>query len=484
MIFFDIRNTLIVITIFLDVLLGLMIFLENRRDPVNISFGVMTLLISHWSIWALFFRILPFGIFAVFSGYWLYYAASFLPLSFLVMTMTFPPYNLFSRRWLFLFIIEESAILWLVGSPGAMIKDFFLLNGEKIIIWGPYYYLYALHFMVVFSAGYAILFKKLLYAKGVTKVQILYVLLGTIIPAMGAMTTNLILPWFGYYNVYTWGGQVFMIILVLFSGYAIIKHHLFNVKIIATELLTFSMWGFLLIRALLSKTVQDLITDGGIFSLSMFIGILLIRSVIKEVEQRERLEILTKQLGEANEELKRLNQEEADFITIASHQLRTPLTIIKGYVSMIREGTFSKVPEKLKQPLEIVQSTAHQLIVIVNDLLSLSRIEAGKMTYQFETGPITNLVETAITAFHEVAETKKITMPFANRLKENTVIHADREKIGSTIMNFIDNALKYSPQNSTVHVALDETADAAGKRWVLFSVKDSGIGFEKNESLG
>src|SRR3989338_1708740 len=162
-----------------------------------------------------------------------------------------------------------------------------------------------------------------------------------------------------------------------------LKHKLFNAKVASTELLTFSIWVFLLIRTTTSLTLQDFVINGSIFILTVFVGVFLIRSVIKEIEQREKLEKMSIQLSVANDELKRVDAAKSEFLSIVSHQLRTPLTAIKGYISMMIEGSYGKLEEVQHGTLEKVFQSAERLIVLVNDLLNLNRIEDGRIIYTF-----------------------------------------------------------------------------------------------------
>src|SRR3989344_7526635 len=144
--------------------------------------------------------------------------------------------------------------------------------------------------------------------------------------------------------------------VLLFLGItacAITRHHLFNIKVIATQLLVFALWLVILIPTLLSKTFTDWLVNGLTLALVVLAGLFLIRSVKKEVDHREKIEGLMRELGHANdrlwvanEKLQELDKLKTEFVSMATHQLRAPLTAIKGYASMVLENSFGPVEEK------------------------------------------------------------------------------------------------------------------------------------------
>ncbi|MEK6830532.1 MAG: histidine kinase dimerization/phospho-acceptor domain-containing protein, partial [Nanoarchaeota archaeon] len=130
-----------------------------------------------------------------------------------------------------------------------------------------------------------------------------------------------------------------------------------------------------------------------------FFGTLLIRSVLKEIKTREQMEKLAGELGVANEKLKQLDQAKTEFISIASHQLRSPLTAIKGYSSMIIEGSYGAISEKVKETINKIFVSSNRLVSIIGDFLDVSRIELGKMQYEFTDFDIREMVQNLVEEF-------------------------------------------------------------------------------------
>ena len=286
---------------------------------------------------------------------------------------------------------------------------------------------------------------------------------------------NILLPAFLNITHLYFFGDYSLVFVVGLTSYAILKYQFLNIRVIGTELITLTLWLTLFVRALTSENTQDGIINTSILVLAVILGILLIRSVLDEVKTRERMQKLALDLDVANHDLKRLDQAKSDFISIASHQLRTPLSIIKGYISMIREGTFGEYGESLKDPIHKVYVSTERLITLVSDLLDLSRMERGKMQYSFQIVNIMDVLEGLVSDFEIVARDKGL--QFIWRPEDVTSkIKGDPNKLRQVVLNLIDNAVKYTRVGS-VTVKLWEEKD-----FIKFSVTDTGPGLTEEEA--
>jgi len=189
----------------------------------------------------------------------------------------------------------------------------------------------------------------------------------------------------------------------------------------------------------------------------------------KEVERR------TKELSEAYEELKRLDRAKSEFVSIASHQLRTPLTAIKGYISMMLEKTYGKAPKKMQKPLENIYSSNQRLIKLVNDLLNVSRIEAGRMEVKPEKTSAEEIVKSVIEELENETERKGIYLKMEKQKKPLPQISLDKDKIRQAFLNIIDNAIRYTNRGGiTVRCRVQNEK-------CLIEVTDTGEGMTKEE---
>ncbi|MDO8492908.1 MAG: HAMP domain-containing sensor histidine kinase, partial [bacterium] len=258
-------------------------------------------------------------------------------------------------------------------------------------------------------------------------------------------------------------------------AYAILKHKLFNAKLIATEFITFSLWIFTFIRAVISKGTDDNIISWVFFGLMVFVGLLLIRSVRKEVEAKEEIERLAKDLTVANERLKELDKLKSEFVSIASHQLRSPLTAIKGYASLIMDGSYGKVPETIREVINKMYQASQSLVVMVEDFLNVSRIEQGRMKFELELTDLEDVIKKVISEQSLSVERAGLKLTYSNDHQSPYMVVVDTGKIRQVITNLIDNAIKYTPKGS-IAVCLSKNTK---KGKIIISVADTGMGIDK-----
>ena len=190
---------------------------------------------------------------------------------------------------------------------------------------------------------------------------------------------------------------------------------------------------------------------------------------------KKEIKIATSDLRKANKQLKELDQAKSDFVSIASHQLRTPLTIIKGYISMMLEGNFGELSRRKRDPLEKVFESNERLIRLVENLLNISRIESGRLQFNFETIQLEDLVKSEAEELKSTAERKGLKLVYKAPKRKLPRVRVDEEKIRQVIMNLIDNAIKYSRQGK-IEVLVKEDGD-----FIKCEVKDTGVGVKKED---
>ncbi len=185
---------------------------------------------------------------------------------------------------------------------------------------------------------------------------------------------------------------------------------------------------------------------------------------------QQRVEEQTRKYRTANEKLKKLDETKDEFISMASHQLRTPLTSVKGYLSMVLEGDAGKLNKQQEELLKQSFMSSERMVNLIADLLNLSRLNTGKFVIESAPTDLRDVVDQELAQLRESAAAKNITLHYEPP-KTFPLLELDTGKIHQVVMNFIDNALYYTPPGGTVTVSLSETPSA-----VEFRVQDTGIG--------
>jgi signal transduction histidine kinase len=457
---------------FIAGLLGIVVILKNRKDIINklffgLSFSVVLWSLSYWQ-WmsadnfssALFWsRILSIG-------------SLFIPIFYFHWIIAFAGLNKRKQRLIksiyavvFIFLLFSFSNYFIKGVEPKHIFSFWPVPG---ILYNLY-----LIFIYFGLTAYSlfILGRQYKVSSGEKKQSIKYIIIGSLI-GFGGGATNFFL----WYNIpiYPYGnilGSVYPIVFAI----ATFKYGLFNIKVIATELLTFSIWIFIVVRLFLSETLQERLIDASLLVFLVVSGLLLIRSVLKEVKHREEVEKLAGQLKSANARLKKLDTAKSEFISIASHQLRTPLTVIKGYLSMIKSGDFGQLNKKQKEPMDKVSESSERLVQLVENMLNVSRIEAGRIQFNFSDIQLENLVKSVVDELTTKAKLKSLRLNLKLPSEPLPKLKLDEEKMRQVIMNLIENSIKYTDQGS-VSVELRREGEN-----IKFSVVDTGAGIKKED---
>jgi len=183
-----------------------------------------------------------------------------------------------------------------------------------------------------------------------------------------------------------------------------------------------------------------------------------------------RSEEAAKRLRTANRHLKDLDKAKDEFISMASHQLRTPLTSIKGYLSMLLEGDAGKINKEQREFLTYAFAGSQRMVSLISDLLNVSRMAAGKFVIEAESTDITDIVQEEVDQLQRHADAKGLQLQFVPPKPKLPLMSIDEGKTRQVIMNFIDNAIYYTKQGS-VTVTLKRKS-----RNVELRVEDTGIG--------
>lgn len=181
------------------------------------------------------------------------------------------------------------------------------------------------------------------------------------------------------------------------------------------------------------------------------------------------------QLQQMNEKLTEIDSTKDEFISMASHQLRTPLTSMKGYVSMVLDGDVGEINDQQRTMLQQAFDSSQRMVYVIADLLNVSRLRSGKFTITNSPLNLADIIDGELRQLKASAQARAITFIY-NRPESFPVIELDEMKIRQVIMNFLDNALYYTPSGGRVTIQLQHTIDA-----VECTISDTGLGVPKKE---
>jgi two-component system phosphate regulon sensor histidine kinase PhoR len=174
-------------------------------------------------------------------------------------------------------------------------------------------------------------------------------------------------------------------------------------------------------------------------------------------------------------DLKRLEKVRQDFVANVSHELRTPLTVIKGYAETLLGDLLTKDPECAVRFIGIIHNHAERMSNLISDLLVLSELESGAMSLKMGAESIEAAAQSACSLLERKAADKGITMDLSGIRKASPIL-ADSKRIEQVLINLIDNAIKYTPENGTITISAHDKGDM-----LAIEVRDTGIGIPPND---
>lgn len=204
--------------------------------------------------------------------------------------------------------------------------------------------------------------------------------------------------------------------------------------------------------------------------LSETVGVALDNKLLFEENQR-----VLRQLKESNTKLLALDEAKDDFISMASHQLRTPLTSVKGYLSMVMEGDAGKITPRQRSMVSQAYSSSQQMVYIIADLLNVSRLRTGKFVIEASPTNLVTVISEEIEQLQPIAKSRSLKLSFVPPKRFPSLL-LDETKTRQVIMNFIDNAIYYTPTGGHITVHLVNKPQTVELR-----VEDDGMGVPRAE---
>lgn len=451
------------------VFLGGYAVVKTNYSKVSVVFLLFTLAVSLWLVGDLVLWIVPDYYYVVFFWSWLDHVnVIFFALGAYFFGVLAREMVTIYEKVLIVLICIPAFILTFTGNAIVGFEQVWCEATENQLI--TYYKLFAeWAFVIMIFASLFIAWRTAVREK---KMQLIIMLAAILLFFATFSVTEYIAVNTGVYEINLYALFVLPIFLIVIT-FAITNLGIFNIRYLGTQLLVYILILMVGSQFLFLQDSTDLTLNVITLVISLFIGLTLLQNSKRELEQKILAERLATDLAGANFRLEKLDKMKSEFVSIASHQLRSPLTSIRGYVSMILEGSYGIVDSKTKEVLTRVNDSARHMALSIDDFLNVSRIEAGNMKYDLTDADLRQLVENIVSGMQPVSVERGIPLALTASFEGAALSKIDVGKTRQIIQNLIDNAFKYNKGNATIEVTLRQ--DKATKK-VYVDVKDQGIG--------
>jgi len=460
-------------TLILSLLLGFFILFNNKKALPNILLFLTTVFLAIWIfgdlvLWAtekpeltMFFWSIVNLVEPMVYAFLFYFFSTFIEKKDISLT-----------KKIVIFGILLPTIL--LTSTNFALSGYDLTNCDRAAIEGPLaFYGYAIE---IFFVLWIIITAILKYRKidSYERKQLLLLTFGVSFFLLSFALGNIAEAITGNWSIGQYG-LIGIPIFIFLLTYLIVKFKAFDIKLIGSQALIIGIIilniSILFIREIENIRIVIIVTIG----LTVFLGYQLIIGVKREIKAREDIEIKEGELKIANIHLKELDKLKTEFLSLATHQLRSPLTAIKGYTSMILDNSYGVFSETLKEPLTRIFQSTQNLAKVIEDFLNVSKIEQGGLKYQFVQLNILPLLSQVTKELEVLAQAKGLELKMEHTLSESVIVFGDEQKLRQVFLNFIDNAIKYTPTGS-IRIIMESKQDG-----VLISIVDTGVGISADD---
>ena len=302
-----------------------------------------------------------------------------------------------------------------------------------------------------FAAGIYTLFRRIGQSKGDERRQVMLMFTGMSLTAGLLLLFSFILP-IGFKNFdFVPYGSLFIFPVIVFTAYAIYIVELFHVKNIFAGLFTFFLCIVSLIELVIADTVEQLLLRVAVFLLTIIIGIQLVKNTF---------------------EIELANEQKSELMSFATHEIRTPITVMRGYATMLLDGDRGEINEHVKDLLQKIMIAGNDVTTLLSEYLDKSKIELGQLEYAPTKFDVKTIVNELLVVFRVHADQKNIKITKSVPKTPKCNIFVDQSRLKEVLTNIIDNAIKYTPKGSISVSVKNEHG------YVTIAIVDTGVGIE------
>lgn len=469
--------------------LSLFVYSQDKSNRINQLWGLFTLSVSTWGFSTFAITIAQTPVTALTLWRLALAGVIFIPITYTLFTNTFLKIN--NRT-----ATKISAILTVVFLIFDS-TDYFLHDTQYLfnsIYWnkpGFIYDLFVVYFIISISYAIYLYFREYKKSTDPTKKQqIIFVGAASLIGFLGGITSYL--PTFGITGSYPYFNATILIFIVIVT-YSIIKHHLFNIKLISAQIVTCTLWIFVLIRIFLSETGREILIESLLLFVLIFFGTMLIRSILKETRHKDALRILNLTLEQkvaeqtveirrsyeaekrARIDLEKLNDAKDQFIMITQHHLRMPTQAI---TQSLESMTHNKDDHSITQTTLLAQARAgaERLMGIVNDFLSITTIKSGSSILNISERDLKPAIVDILDELRSEIQKKELHIEYPLQQDAWPAIPVDFTKIKESLLIVLENAVRYNITKGSINIKTSRD-----EKYFILTIENTGIGISKED---
>jgi signal transduction histidine kinase len=438
--------------------LGIIIYLYERKNVTNILFFLISLVTVFWGI-ANYFSLRPDSAYPLFWARLVLFFAAPHAILFFIFTFNFPNSKLVIKKWLFYTLLVIMFLVVALTQTPFIFSSVDSSGATPAPVPGILIPLFALTVVGSIIAALVTMGYKYTHAGERQKEEWRLMLLGTSLSYLFLIITNFIFTVLFKNTSFNLYGPLYMLPTFIGMAYGILRYKLLNAKAIAVEVLTFFILLISLFEIMNSKSQPEIFVQTLVFIFFGIFSVLLIRSVIKEVQQRERIEILAKQLKTVN--------------SILSHDVKAVLGKNKDIFWEMLDGTFGSISGDLTMMTKKLYSDTVELLNSVMDVLKSGQ----DIKPNFELFDFKEALLRVLSSLKPKAQEKGLQIETKFDENNSYSLIGDVGLITNHVLqNLIDNSINYTPEGK---ISISLSKKNAGT--ILFTIHDTGVGISKED---
>jgi signal transduction histidine kinase len=454
----NLGTVIIIITNVLILILGYIVYRNNQKNSTNIFLFIYAILAAFWGIYNFFvFKVDTPFLFVAILRLILLNAVLINFVTYLI-SVTYPTYEIDLKNKKILLITLMAFITSLIVLSPLTVQNIKVFSKEeRDVLMGPGIIVFGIVSSILNILAAFNLIKKLITADKKDKNNYIILILGFFLTFTLVIIFNFIFPNVFKITKFVLYGSVFMLPFILSVSYGIVRFRFLGIRLTASIIFITILLILTVANLFQAHELSDIIFRLLILTGLIIVSFFLINSIYSEVEYREKLE--------------ELNRLKSEFLSFASHQVKAPMAVVKGYAELIFEG-IENVPEQAKDFAKKIKESVDNLLVLIEEFMDYRRIEEGKLEFNFEKLDIISLIREIVEKMKLLAMEKNLSLDFESKF-DSLIMNVDKLRFSQVIQNLIDNAIKYTKEG-WIRVKVDKEDNE-----VLISVSDSGIGMSK-----